>query len=324
MRCRRHHVVIFVLLASALVLAGCGGGARVGGSGANDDGGHFTVQLGLLPLTVVAPIYIGVEKGFFEQENLTVEPQLAQGGAAIVPATVSGDLHVGYSNNVSLLLATAKGLDLQIVSEASHIGEPPDAIVTKKGSPIDTVQELEGKTIGINTLQNVGEILTKAVLEKNGVDISTIELVEVPFPEMIPAVEEERIDAGWVVEPFLQSAREADMQSLVSPYSVTQGGSGGTYFTSDRFAEENPEVLERFTRALHRSIDYSGEHPDEVREISSEYTEIPPEVAQRMILPDFTTQLGIETIRLVNELIVEYGLVEDEPDVDELVPEKLR
>lgn len=63
-----------------------------------------------LPIEGLEPLYIAVNRGYFEEEGIRVEPQQAQGAAAIIPAVISGDMQFGFSNNVSLILATERGL----------------------------------------------------------------------------------------------------------------------------------------------------------------------------------------------------------------------
>lgn len=313
----RRRGLLASLACGLLLLAGCGGGTEVA-----DD--RTVVRLGVLPLTAVAPVYLGIEEGFFAEEGLTVEPQLAQGGAAIVPAVVSGDYEFGYSNNVSLILATAQGLPLEIVAEGNQASADADgatdAIVVPGDSDIEDADDLEGKTVGVNTLQNIGEVVIKSALEKRDVDISTMEFVETPFPEMVVAVQQGKIDAGWVVEPFVQQAKADGMRVLAHPFFETaERLSIATYFTSDRYAAENPEVVAGFTKAMNRSLEYAREHPAEVRQVTGTYTEIPPEVAESMRLTYFTQEINVDSIELLADLTARYGVVDERPAIDELM-----
>src|SRR5262245_49898302 len=77
------------------------------------------VTVGVIPIVDVAPIYLGKSKGFFSKRNIDLNLTLAQGGAAIVPAVVSGQYQFGFSNVVSLLLAQSKGLPLKVVASGN-------------------------------------------------------------------------------------------------------------------------------------------------------------------------------------------------------------
>ena len=118
---------------------------------------------------------MGIDKGFFKEEKLTIKPQLAEGGAAITPAVLSGDFQIGFSNNISLLIAASKELPVRIVSQGVLAGKTEKEawadLMVPKDSPIKTPKDLEGKTIAVNTLKNICEVTIKASLEKDGVDV---------------------------------------------------------------------------------------------------------------------------------------------------------
>jgi NitT/TauT family transport system substrate-binding protein len=85
--------------------------------------GDVTLKVGVVPITDVAPLYVGVAMGFFKDEHLLIEPVPAQSGAAIVPAVISGDDQIGFSNMVSLILAAAHGLPVMAVAYGAGINE---------------------------------------------------------------------------------------------------------------------------------------------------------------------------------------------------------
>jgi NitT/TauT family transport system substrate-binding protein len=92
-----------------------------------------------------------------------------------------------------------------------------------------------------------------------------------------------------------------------------------TYFTSKQYAQENPDVVKRFVTAMEQSLEYAQNNPDAVRDILSEYTQIPPEVAAKIKLPQWRSDLTLPTIEKLSQLSLEYGLIESEPDLDELI-----
>src|SRR5215207_3392469 len=150
---------LVLAVACALFVGACGDD----GGGSSGDGSEVTtLKVGVIPIADVAPLYLGVEKGYFANENLEIEPQLAEGGAAIVPSVVSGDYQIGFSNTTSLIIAASKNLPVQIISQGVLAGTSQDdawdSIVVPKGSDIKTAKELEGKTVAVNTLNNIGPL----------------------------------------------------------------------------------------------------------------------------------------------------------------------
>jgi NitT/TauT family transport system substrate-binding protein len=101
-----------VALGMALLVAGCGDSG--GGSGGS---GPATLKVGVLPIADVAPLYLGMKKGYFKQEKLTLKPQVMQGGAAVAAGVVSGSLDFGFSSTEPLIVAKSKGLPVTIVTQ---------------------------------------------------------------------------------------------------------------------------------------------------------------------------------------------------------------
>jgi NitT/TauT family transport system substrate-binding protein len=317
---------LLVAAAIGVLLLGACGGDDGGGGGSGDNGGPVTLSVGVIPIADVAPLYLGMDQGFFEEENLTIEPQFAEGGAAIVPAVVSGDNQIGFSNTTSLIIGATENVPVQIISQgvlgAETTDDAWDAVIAKKDSGIESPQDLEGKTIAVNTLQNVGPLTINTALDKEGVDYSTIEYVEVPFPEMNAALDAGDVDAVWVVEPFVSQGLAGGAQPIIYPYEQTAPNlTVATYFASTQYIEQNPDVVDGFVRAMNKSLDYAQENPDAVRDIVLTYTEIPEEAAESMKLPQWSSDLNVESIEATAQLAEDYGFIEEQPDLEELIHE---
>ena len=313
-------VALIAALACAVVVAtGCGGDDGGGG-----EGKPATLKVGVIPIADVAPLYLGIDKGFFKQEKLTIKPQLAEGGAAITPAVVSGNFQIGFSNTISLLIAASKNLPVQIISQGVLAGKSEkeawaDLLVLKNG-PIKTGKDLEGKTIAVNTLKNICEVTIKASLEKEGVAVDRLKFTEVPFPDMNAALEGHRVDGACVVEPFVSQGKAGQAKGIDPFYVRTAPDlTVATYFTSKQYAEKNPDVVDRFAKAINKSLTYAQSHPAEVRKILLKYTEIPPQAAQKIKLPVWRTDLNEQTIEQLSDLSKKYGLIENQPDLNELI-----
>jgi NitT/TauT family transport system substrate-binding protein len=325
-RCFASGLALAVL---ASLVASCGGDDG-GGSTATSAGGNAeaskpaTLNVGVIPIADVAPLYLGQQKGFFKQENLTIKPQLAEGGAAIVPAVLSGSDQIGFSNTTSLIIAGSKNVPVQIISQGVVGGasqdEAWDAVLVKKGGAIKSPKDLEGKRIAVNTLQNVGPLTINTALKARGVDYTKVKYVEVPFPDMNAALKAGRVDAAWVVEPFVTAGKGMGQEPILYPYEETEPNlTVATYFASKQYIASNGDVVERFVRAINKSLDYAQSHPDEVRQIVLTYTKIPEAAAKAMTLPQWKADLGRPTIDKTAQLAKEYGFVKEVPNLDDLI-----
>ncbi|PXY22309.1 ABC transporter substrate-binding protein [Prauserella muralis] len=321
---RRGGRTLLALAATTLLAAAaaCGGG---GGDGGDDGGsGPTTVRVGVIPIADVAPLYLGREQGFFADEGLRVEPQEFAGGAEILPAVQSGDLQFGFSNTTSLLIAGSRGLPVRMIAqgvqEAATEDDSWSHIWVRADSDIREPKDLEGKRISLNTLRNITEVTAKASLEKHGVDIARLDFVEVPFPDANAALEQGQVDAIYVVEPFDTVARQSGARSIVAPLYETEASlTVATYFTTQQYLDANTDVVERFTRAMNKSLEYAASNPDEVRTTLGNYTKIPQELLGEVRLGQWSTDLNRPSIELMSDLSQKYGLLEEKPNLDELI-----
>lgn len=319
-------VVALVAAGVLATAAGCGDDDEGGGGGGSGGAPKpETLKIGLIPIADVAPVFLGQKQGFFKEEDITLEPQFAAGGAAITPAVVSGDFDIGFSNTVSMLIAASKDLPIQVISQGVLGGTDEKKawadLLVPKGSPaIKDPKALEGKTIAANTLNNICGVTINASLEAEGVDVSKIKYTEIPFPEMNAALEKGSVDAACQVEPFVSAGKAAGMVGIAPFYIRTAPDlTVATYFASRQFIEEKRDVVDRFVSAMEKSLAYAEEHPDEVRDVLTEYTEIPPEAAAKIQLPSWKPELTIPTIEKLSELSLKYGYIEEEPDIDKLI-----
>jgi NitT/TauT family transport system substrate-binding protein len=313
-------------VAALLLLAACGGGGgTTGGETEGEESGPDQITVGVIPIVDVAPIYLGVEQGFFEERDLDVQLESGQGGAAIVPGVVSGQFEFGFSNVTSLLLATAQGIPLEIVTAGNYStgeqGNDFSGVVVPKGSPIEDASGLAGKTVAVNTLRNIGDTTVRQSVEKAGGDPDAVKFTELPFPDMPAALAESRVDAAWLVEPFLTIAKEQGATEIASNLVDTHDNTMiAAYFSSKQLIESDPDLVERFTEAMNESLDYAAENPEAAREVILTYTEIPPEIAQKMVLPEWSSEISTETVEILADLAREDGLVDDEIDTEALLP----
>jgi NitT/TauT family transport system substrate-binding protein len=321
--------LVAVLSAAILaVLTGCGGGDDAGEAPSDSATGSTETQaitVGVIPIVDVAPIYLGVEQGFFEDRGLDVELVTAQGGAAIVPAVISGEFDFGFSNITSLLVAQTKGLPLKVVAAGdSTTGKPGEdfaAVVAPQGSSIAGPADLAGRTVAVNTLNNIGTTTISKVVEDAGGDASTINFVELPFPDMPAALAEGRIDAAWGLEPFLTIMRNQGATPVTWNYAETDPNLViAAYFTTQQKVKENPELVEAFTEAMNESLQYAQDNPDAARGALGSYTQIDPAVADALILPRWPSEIDADAVQLLADLAEQDGLVDTPPDVEALLP----
>ncbi|WSQ13491.1 ABC transporter substrate-binding protein [Streptomyces sp. NBC_01231] len=309
-----------------LSTAACGSSDDSDPSGkAASSGGITTVELGLIPIVDVAPVYLGQKKGFYEKHGLKLAISTAQGGAAIVPGVVSGQFQFGFSNVTSLMVARSNNVPVKAVANGIAStgvqGKDFNALMVKKGSSIKSPKELEGKKVAINTLKNINETAVRAAVRAAGGDPDKVTFVELAFDQMPAALDQGQVDAVSVVEPAAATVRSQGGVEIASPLiDVAPDLTVALYFTSQQYLQKNPDVVKKFQEATAESLAYADAHPDEVRAIVTTYTKIPAAVLEQVTLPKWPAEPNRASIEALAKLGQEDGLLKSAPDLDKLLP----
>ena len=317
-----------MLLAAVLVASGCGGDSETTKGSQATNGStktsSETIVVGATPIINAVPLYIGIEKGFFEEAGLDVQASLIQAAATAIPQLLNGELRYASVSTVPTITARSQGLGVQIAlandEYPSTAEEDITGIVVARDSGIDDLAGLEGKTIAIAALKSIVELVPRMLLAQAGLDPDSVRFVELPYPDMIAAVNAGTVDAALLGEPFLSAAVEQGMPVIAHPFSAVVGGvSGLTWIASEEYLNGNADAAQRFEEAMTRAIEYAAGHPDEVRAIAKTFMTTPPEAIDKLKLPNFSADITEQDIKTVATAMLEHGFVEEEPDTSSLV-----
>ena len=320
-----------LLTASLLALAACGGdddGGSTDAASSGEGGEVREVTVGMLPILPTAALYAGIEEGFFEDRGIEVTVETGQGGAALLPAVMAGQIDFATSNPVSLLQARGEELDVRVIahwtSALSEGEQDINGVVAAAGSGIESAADLAGKTVAVNTLNGMGGLTIREAVRQDGGDPDAVEFVELPFPDMPAALSGGNVDAVWVPEPFLSSLQAAG--NVVATYSSMESVPGHPtqlFFTSPQLLASDPELVEDFTAAVEETLGFADENPDAVKaQVAQVLPQLPPEATENVLLEEFGTDLRRDQLEQLGQLMVEDGLLEEDADVDGLLPEE--
>jgi NitT/TauT family transport system substrate-binding protein len=283
------------------------------------------VTVGVIPILDVAPIYLGKQKGFFSNRAIELDLQQAQGGAAIVPAVLSGQYQFGFSNMISLLIAQSRDVAIKVVCNGNNStgvdNQDFAALIVKGDSPIRTAADLAGKKVAANTLKNIVDTSVRASVRKAGGDAASVQFVELPFPQQPAALQSGQVDAVFVVEPFQQQVLAQGGRKIASSYvDAAPNLTVASYFTSTQLMGSNPDLVKRFTDAMKESLAYADAHPDEARMIIGTYTQITADVIAKVTLPKWPPDINRDSVQKLSDLAVTDGLLAKPADLDKLLP----
>ena len=185
---------------------------------------------------------------------------MLQSGNDIVLALANNNGDIGYLGYVPAMIGRTQGIKFQMISASEVEGTSADDnwqnIMVKSNSSIRTPSDLAGKTIAVNALKGVGEVMIKAALKKVGVDPNSPKLVAIGFGAMRSALNNGQIDAFWAPEPFVSQALNIDGDRIVmapGPVLAKYWPIGG-YGALDSWIAKNPQLAKSFREAINESL----------------------------------------------------------------------
>ncbi|MEV0825625.1 ABC transporter substrate-binding protein [Nonomuraea rubra] len=311
-------------MAVALALSACGGGGegQTGATGAASSGGLEKTQLlvGVVPVPSSASLFIAEKRGFFKEEGLTVKTEIIQAPTAVMPKIVNGSMDAFMTSYVVLMTINDSGAAKLKLFQHTMGGAPNvSGVVVAKGSPIKTVADLKGKTVGVNVLKALGQTVTNAHLQEAGVKPEEVKFVPVPFADQLGALSTGKVDAAWLVEPFLSAAKKSGSTQIVDTTSgVTEGVPIDGWGVTEQWLTKYPKTAAAFHRALAKAQEVAGADRRAIDEVVPTYTQIPADTAAAMTLGTFTMEPDRTSVQKLADLMHGYGYLKAKVDVGQL------
>lgn len=297
----------YVIAFAHLVLVGCGDRKAPAPQELTQ------LKVGIVPISEVAPIYVGMELGFFEQEGLRIQLSRLAGGADILPAVATGELDVGFTNVVSLLFfaQNRSAASFRIITGGSYetSNDQNHALIALDSiSSLD--QSLRDRTFAVNTRNNIEELMLRRFLESKGIADGQYRLRAIPFPAMNAALENRDVDLASVVEPFIARASRTGKKLFARQYLTSAQDTVivATYVTSQKWIAANTETAARFRRAFAKATAFIADSANvtRVRQIVATATSVPETDAFAMGLPLIRDCFSVGKAREIDTLMKKY------------------
>jgi NitT/TauT family transport system substrate-binding protein len=289
-----------------------------GGTASSAPRATTELRLLTLPIANALPLELGVQKGFFSQQGITFKKTTLQSGNDVVLAMGNNNGDIAYAGFVPFMIASTSSIPLQLLAasevEGTSVSDNWQNILVKGSSSIHTPQDLRGKTVAVNALKGVGEIMIRAAFEKLGMSSTTARLTAVPFPQMRAALNNGQVDAVWTPEPFLSQILSDGGRSVMAPGPVL-----GRYFPIGGYAAKpswvsaNKGLAQRFRTAMNRSLVYAQSHPDEIRAL------LAPAI-RNIRLPIWSPLIDRGKLQQLANYSRKYDVISKLPNMKQLVP----
>jgi NitT/TauT family transport system substrate-binding protein len=252
-----------VLAVAALLAAGCAGSAS------RAQGSADVLRLGIFPNLTHAPGYVALGQGIFDEvmPNTKVEIAVFNSGTEAGEALLAGSIDATYIGpGPATSLYVESGGQVAVVSGAVSGGA---SLVIRKGSGIESPQDLAGKKVAVPGIGNTQDVALRTWLEANGLrsqdEGGNVAIVEVDNPELPQLFQAGQLDAAWEPEPYPSLLIEEGLAELF--LDEAQLWPDGQFVTthllvSTIYMDAHPTVIEELVEANVQAISFMQENPD--------------------------------------------------------------
>ncbi|MFI5426316.1 ABC transporter substrate-binding protein [Aeromicrobium sp. UC242_57] len=307
---------------AAATLAACG--SDKDSASAQDSG---TLRITTLGLCNETSVYWAEKNGIFEDNGLKVELVKSTGGAAALTALQSGDIDLAFTNPFSTMIARSQGIDVRWIATAyettSVKGEGTNAMAVTEDSGITKASDLNGKTIGVNEIGGINEIITTEWLTINGADASSVKFVALPFNELASSVANGKIDSAQI--PAQNVDPKLGLTSLEDPYVAVGNGKGlvfAGYVATSKNATSKEKSLKAFQDSLITAVDeYTApENADAKYALQSEKCKQDAAYLKSLKENIYEARVDTEAIARMGKILEEQERLDGPAEIDDLVP----
>jgi NitT/TauT family transport system substrate-binding protein len=255
----------------------------------------FPLRVGSTTADDGTPMLYAQKSGLFKKHQLDVTIQTLASGGAGAPAVIGGALDTSRTSLMALVTAHSKGIPLKIIApgglyESSKLFA---AMVVNKDSPIKTIADLSGKTIGTFALRDLNSLAAMSWIDKNGGNSSTVKFVEISVNASVAAVKANDVR---VIGPVWNGIAN---KFLISAW----------YATEDYIAK-NSDTIKRYTAALREAAQYCIAHPDETLPLIAEYEQLNAGDLRGTVRSSWQTTLDVAQIQPVIDLAAKYKYID--------------
>lgn len=287
------------------------------------------VKVGVLKMAALTNPWTAKERGMFKKYGLDVTLIEFRTGNEAIAAHRGGSVDIILSIPGTAMTAVERGFDLVAISQnevAKAKGPDSGSVQVLKDSPYQSLADLAGKKIAVSGLHSQKTVAMQTLFKRAGVDISKLQLVEIPFPSQVDALRSKQVDAINTVDPYTTQLIASGLGRVVAwdyADSIPEQPLGA-WFAKSTYVKANPAAVDGFNKAIKESIDFMMADPQRARAEVVAYTGLPADLVKDMPLIGWDYNVKADRWQAVIDMMVENGELKSKHTADEYFAEQIK
>lgn len=240
------------------------------------------LRIGYLPVAAELPLFVAVEKGYFEKSNIKFE---------LIRLASSNDMgNAATADKIDILAGSASNVvfDIGDISGKKHLafatnpysntpGHITDRLIVKKGSQIKNFSDIKGKKVA-SFPGSVNRIFTYLILEKYGVPRNSYQYTELLPKDWQPSLQTGAVDVVSALEPQATQIIKDGVGTSIFPgfYAdlMPDVPLSGHWVAADYYARADKKQLAAFLNAYEEAIQFCRQHEKEAKSYLVKYANV--------------------------------------------------
>ena len=317
-------VFFAVMLVGTMFLIGC--------KAKESDGAKYQVTLNEVAHSIFyAPMYVAIEEGYFAEEGIDLTLVTGFGADKTMTALLSGEADIGFMGPETTVYTYQQGMEDYAVNFAQLTQRAGNFVVAREKDDAFTWDKLKGKDVLGGRAGGMPQMVFEYVLKKNNIDPKTDLTIDqsIDFGSTAAAFSGGQGEYTIEFEPHATALEEKGDGYVVASVGEESGYVPYTAFSAKKsFIEKNPEVIEAFTKALQKGMEYVNTNTSaEIAEvISSQFEETDIKTIET-IIERYKVQdswkndlvFGEDAFTLLQDILQEAGELDERVPYEELV-----
>ena len=336
---KRISVLLLLLALSMTALFGCSQTKETKHASAIINTDKTNKEEKLTPVTLnevahsifYAPMYVAIEKGYFEKEGINLNLVTGFGADKTMTAVISGTADIGFMGSEASIYAYNEGANDYVVNFAQLTQRAGNFLVAREEIPDFHWTDLKDKKVLGGRKGGMPEMVFEYILRQNGIDPSKDLIIDqsIDFGSTAAAFSGGKGEFTVEFEPAATTLEKNGDGYVVASLGVDSGYVPYTsYSAKTSYIEKNPEIIQAFTDGLQKGVDYVNSHTAEeiAKVIQPQFKENDLDTITR-IVERYQSQdtwkenlvFEKESFELLQDILESAGELEKRADYEKLV-----
>jgi NitT/TauT family transport system substrate-binding protein len=288
-----------------------------------------SVNVGILKMAALTNPWVAQKEGIFKKNGIDVKLTEFRTGNEAIAALQGGSVDIVLAIPGTAMTAIERGFDLVAIGQneiARTQGPDSGSLQVLKDSPIKSLADLAGKKVAVSSLHSQNTVGVQKLIKDAGVNLKSVQFLELPFPAQVDALRTKQVDAVATVDPYTTQLQAMGLGRVISWNYVESLPEQplGAWFAKNAYVKRNPAIIDGFASSIRESIEYMNADPERARAAVVSFTGLDPALVKDMPLIKWDYQIKMDRWQKVIDMMKDAGDLQKEHKAESFISDRMK